>query len=423
MNFAKAYLNTRTFISQQIAEPPSGLLHFIVVIPAYLEDKIYGTLNALLAASNPATHVEIIIVINHSEADLPENKKQNHTIFLELDPWCREHSEGNFRFYGLYTPDLPKKHAGAGLARKIGMDEAVRRFNAINRPDGLILSLDADSIVDNNYFTETERVMTANAASEGCLFYFEHPLSGKEFSDDIYNAVMQYELHLRYYRFALEFIGYPFYYYTIGSCFGVRASVYVAQSGMNRRQAGEDFYFLHKLFPNRRFTTITGTCVHPSPRPSFRVPFGTGPVISRLISGEKDLYTYHPKAFDDLQKFIILVPSLYRKKSFADTVVPLLPDSVTTFLTEAGTAEKLDEIKRNTSTPEAFIKRFFQWFDGFMVVKFLNYAHTHFYSKIPVIQAVRLLLTSRDIMADDLSEKELLVLFRKADKEGKSLGA
>ena len=33
---------------------------------------------------------------------------------------------------------------GVGLARKTGMDEAVRRFNAINNPEGIILNLDAD---------------------------------------------------------------------------------------------------------------------------------------------------------------------------------------------------------------------------------------------------------------------------------------
>ena len=41
---------------------------------------------------------------------------------------------------------------GVGLARKTGMDEAVRRFDIINNPEGVILSLDADCTVEHNYF-------------------------------------------------------------------------------------------------------------------------------------------------------------------------------------------------------------------------------------------------------------------------------
>ena len=48
----------------------------------------------------------------------------------------------------------PVSKWGVGLARKTGMDEAVRRFNSINRPDGVILNIDADCTVDSNYFIE-----------------------------------------------------------------------------------------------------------------------------------------------------------------------------------------------------------------------------------------------------------------------------
>ena len=44
-----------------------------------------------------------------------------------------------------------------------------------------------------------------------------------------------------------DFVGYPDSIYTIGSAFAVRAEAYMKQGGMNRRQAGEDFYFLYKL--------------------------------------------------------------------------------------------------------------------------------------------------------------------------------
>ena len=65
-------------------------------------------------------------------------------------------------------------------------------------------------------------------------------------------AIMKYELYLRYYRLALEYTGHPHAYHCIGSAFAVRTLDYVAQGGMNKRQAGEDFYFLQKLIATGR---------------------------------------------------------------------------------------------------------------------------------------------------------------------------
>ena len=419
MGFASAYLEKHSFFDQQIAEPPSGLLHFIVVIPAYLEENIHETLNSLLQATPPKSHCEVILVVNHSETDSFENKEKNQSIFLNLKTWCNAHSKNNIKFYPIFAPDLPIKHAGAGLARKIGMDEAVRRFNYLDYSEGIILSLDADSRVDLNYFTEIDAMMGYHPSAGGCLIYFEHLLSGEEFTQDIYNAATKYELHLRYYRHALKAAMYPFSYYTIGSCFGVKNSVYVSQGGMNRRQAGEDFYFLHKLFPNREFVEITGTCVYPSSRPSFRVPFGTGPVIQRLITGEDhDFFTYHPDAFNALHQLFQVVPILYSKNSNTDKLLLSLPESVHDFLGKMKFQNKLCEIRENTSSKEAFIKRFFQWFDGFMVVRFLNYTHNKFYTKLVVKEAVQTFFKKGE-MESEFSESELLEMFRRADREEK----
>src|SRR5213594_3575687 len=88
-------------------------------------------------------------------------------------------------------------------------------------------------------------------------------------------AIAAYELHLRYYVRALRYAGFPYAHHTIGSCMAVRADVYKKQGGMNKRQAGEDFYFLQKIIPLGHFTDLTETKVIPSSRPSDRVPFGT----------------------------------------------------------------------------------------------------------------------------------------------------
>ena len=81
--------------------------------------------------------------------------------------------------------------------------------------------------------------------------------------------------------------------------------------GMNRRQAGEDFYFIQKLVPAGGYFSLNSTVVYPSPRPSFRVPFGTGASITKLNeSGEPFLMTYNISAFDELRSFSIRLKTI-----------------------------------------------------------------------------------------------------------------
>src|SRR5262249_26021974 len=160
----------------------------------------------------------------------------------------------------------------------IGMDEALRRFDAVERPGGVIVGFDADCRCERNYLTAIERHFERNSNSPGCSIYFEHPLNGP-LEPAIYEAIAEYELHLRYYVQALRFGGFPHAFHTIGSSMAVRAGVYRKQGGMNKRKAGEDFYFLHKIIPLGGFTNLVETRVIPSPRASDRVPFGTGKAV------------------------------------------------------------------------------------------------------------------------------------------------
>lgn len=423
MNFAGRYFSKYKYASEQIKEPPSGLLRFVVVIPAYLEDKACNTLKTLKYADNPQGDVEVIVVINHGEHDSEENKKKNLGTYKDLTGWCAKNSGEGKRFFTLLARDLPKKHAGVGLARKIGMDEALARFGVTDRSDGIILSLDADAKVDRHYFTSAERIGGSDRKYEGFIYQFAHELEGKEYSREIYDAIAGYELHLRYYKHILDYSGFPYSNYTIGSCFGVKAGLYARQGGMNRRQGGEDFYFLNKLFPNAEFACITDSCITLSPRPSERVPFGTGPAITKMSeNGAETCKTYSPQAFFDLKKVFDSVERLYRiNENSPGEYVSSLPESVKEFLLSRQFEMKFKEIKGNTSSPASFTKRFYSWFDGFMVVKFLNDSHNKYFDKIPVNQAVAVFLRKIGLSPENNRIRSLLELFRKLDREGRDL--
>jgi hypothetical protein len=416
--FADTYLSNQKPVISYIQEPPSGLLHFVVVIPAYLEDKTLITLENLKRTILPKSDVEVIVLINFSESDSNSDKIKSRALHTECEKWCFANSTVNFKFYTLLAADLPSKHAGAGLARKIGMDQALQRFNKIGQSDGIILSLDADSVVDNNYFTAIEEKIFQNDQYGGCIFRFQHPLEGDEYSDEIYNAITQYELHLRYYKHILRYTGFPYCQYTIGSCFGVKADFYAQQGGMNRRKAGEDFYFLHKMFPHKLFADINTTSVYPSPRPSMRVPFGTGATITQLLKDKVEKYlTYSPEAFFEMKQLFGMVPEFYKIscKTIGEKVEHL-PFSIKRYLAENNFNLKIEEIKSNTTTETHFNKRFFQWFDGFKVVKFLNYAHTITYNKLPVEVVVKQFLIKTGYKDRIEGAKKLLLFFRELDK-------
>jgi hypothetical protein len=349
--------------------------------------------------------------------DKPAIKDRVRTEYIRNCDWSKINSDKYIRFHPVLIPDLPHKHAGAGLARKIGMDTALDRFGRLGKPEGWILSLDADTLVEGNYFTEIDRATALEPDAGGCILNFAHPVDGNEFDQKIYDAIVQYELHLRYYKHILDSTGFPWSNYTIGSCFGVKAGIYALHGGMNRQQAGEDFYFLNKLFPHVQFLEVLKTCVFPSPRISDRVPFGTGPVIRKLITGQQSEYlSYHPSAFKALEQWFKIVRDLYdieRKKQIS--VFDKLPETVKDYLEENDYVNRLAEIRKNTSNPESFEKRFFLWFDGFRVVKYLNFTHERYYKKIPVRNAAADFLKEKGVLKANASAREILEIFRKMD--------
>ncbi|MBN2213831.1 MAG: glycosyltransferase [Bacteroidales bacterium] len=416
MSFANHYLSKQTFVNLNLSETASPDLKYCIVIPCYNEDKLPVTLDSLWKCRRPASGVEAVIVVNSSESDNRAVIRQNLNTINEFKKWQSLHSDPDFRFHLLHIQNLPAKHAGAGLARKTGMDAAIHRFNALNRPDGIIISFDADCTCDDNYLTEIESAFLENNKADCAILYFEHRVSGDEFPPEIYAGIVQYELHLRYHIESLRFIKYPFAFHTLGSCFAVKANAYIRQGGMNRRKAGEDFYFLQKMFTSGHITEINHTKVYPSPRPSLRVPFGTGPVIHKMCSSKHFLMkTYNPNSYLDLGRFLRIIPQLYGAgQSKWRSLITEMPDSVREFLLCMSAEAKLDEVNRNTGNSKAFVKRFFNWFNGLMLVKYLNYSHAKHYAKIPVEEAAFILLKERKAGAEYRNGAlELLKIYRK----------
>jgi hypothetical protein len=414
MGFASAWLNEKTLFPELISDSPHPETGIIVVIPAYSEPDINSVLDSLDSCIQPPCMVEVIVVVNAPE-NAPEEHLQTNRIAIEN---IESRKKENKSFYRLFciNPE-PVKDWGVGLARKCGMDEALRRFNAIGNPGGVILCLDADCRVDQGYLISVFSELYKEKNRSACSIYFEHPLYGSEYDRSSYLAIALYELHLRYHYQGLIFSGFPDAFHTVGSAMAVKALPYMKAGGMNRKQAGEDFYFIQKLIPAGGFFSINSTTVYPSPRKSFRVPFGTGASMEKM-SGESGMLTYNMDAFRDLKETFSGLDKFYDSgKEGLSRLYYELPGRMRLFIPETEWIEKLAEIKGNTSEFRSFSKRFYSWFNMFKIIKYLNFIHLQVLGKKEVVVSATELLTSIGHKIDSGEASVLLKYYRELEKK------
>jgi hypothetical protein len=284
------------------------------------------------------------------------------------------------------------------------MDEALRRFEFLSKPRGLIVSLDADTLVAKNYLTEIESAFILNQSESGFTLQFKHDFNKEIYSTEVINACKLYETYLRYFRLSIEITGYPNSFHTIGSCFAVDAISYAKVGGMSRRQGGEDFYFLHKLAQMGEIGQINKPLVFPSPRISDRVPFGTGPAVRNIIA-DKNYMVYNFYLFFILKEFFDCFENFWNFESLHTIEIP---EEILLFVGKDKLFETIMECKNNCNQISSFKKRLFSKFDAFFIVKFLNsFNKSQKYPPLPVTEAVTLLLEKSGITTNSHSIDEV----------------
>ena len=413
------YLNRFGIGDELISSPINQEVSTIVVVPSFSEPNIVDAVKSLVRSVISPKKFEIIIVINHGENAADNDKKQN----LESEEALRTFISSDIAEIPIYIVtqyNMHNKHAGVGLARKLGMDEAVRRFGQINKPEGLILCFDADCDCSSGFLSIIDDFFRVNRKVNACSIHFEHRLDDKETSNENREAIIDYELHLRYYLNALRWSGHPHAYHTIGSSMAVRSLEYQKAGGMNRKKAGEDFYFLQKIIPNGNFADISEAVVYPSARASHRVPFGTGKAVADILKNEKQFFeTYSIEVFRELKSFFGSA-DLFFNKSEEElcellSMVPLMVQ----FLTECSGIRAIAEISSQVASKAQFTNRFFRYFNLFKTLKYVHFATENKFPKVNVQLAATKLLTMTEEV--DFSDNySLLMNYRNIDKDIKN---
>ena len=415
MGFASAWLDERTLFPRFIGSTPGNKTGIIIVVPAYNEPGIVTLLDSLIGCDPPVCRCEMIIVINAPAGASEDEILNNENSVAAIERWKLYNRDCFFDTHIINTGRSALKDWGVGLARKTGMDEALRRFDQLNNPDGIIVCLDADCTVDPGYFVALESDFLLKPDKFACSIAFEHELPGETAGR---NSIIQYELHLRYLLQAQKYCGYSNAFHTVGSAMAVRASRYVKCGGMNRKQAGEDFYFIQKLVEMGGFFSLTSATVRPSARQSHRVPFGTGAMMRKMAEATGDiLYTYNVKAYQELKLFFSMTGKFrsVRTEELAACYKDL-PPGLRNFVSESDFIRKLTEIRDNTSVELTFIRRFFVWFNMFRIVRYLNHNHTGFFERQAVALAAKELLLLKGIKNPPENPEDLLVVYRDLER-------
>jgi hypothetical protein len=345
-----------------------------VVIPALAESAtLFATLSSLACNPQELCGRFLTLVVVNQRADAPdEDRADNLALLMRLAAGDPRLSRLKLAWVDAASPglEMPVNGGGVGLARRIGLDLALSRLEGLNG-DPLLVCLDADTLVRPDYLPALARHFVQSACG-AAVIPFCHQRGPSAESDRI---ISRYELFLRSYVLGLALAGSPYAFHSVGSAMACRASSYVKIGGMNSRSAGEDFYFLQQLARTVGVEQVRGTVVHPSPRASRRVPFGTGRSVLRMLAGgEREQLFYHPACFHLLGGWLALVAAQpdtdgRSLREQAGGVSPCLGE----FLDLNRFEEIWGKLRRNNPGPMALLKAYHGWFDGLKTMKLIHH--------------------------------------------------
>jgi glycosyltransferase involved in cell wall biosynthesis len=406
-NREKYLRNCRNFQARPLVAAAGERIDQAVVIPALAErDSLFRTLAAI--ARNPASDLRrtlvICVVNNHRppHADVAEIRNNRETLSIlqslvfghpanpDLPAGIRTEfyriAESALRlaFIDASSPgvEIPERDGGVGSARKIGMDAALRVVDSRATGGGVICCLDADTLVEENYLASVRAHFRRTGVTAAVTAYAHQ----KPDDPGLLAAICCYEIFLRAYVIGLSHAGSPYAFHSIGSTMACTLEGYAAVRGMNRRVAAEDFHFLNKLSKIGEIGVVSETRVFPSPRPSKRVPFGTGQRMNRFLTGGTDEYRlYDPRIFDILKKWLTSMEAASDRDPEA-----ILADAgrihpqLEAYLRAGRFAAGWSVIRKNSKDPGQLRRQFSVWFDGLKTLRLVHHLSRSTYPLVPM---------------------------------------
>jgi len=369
LNNISRYLNKRgIFGPWKIGLPLNRTFNQAIVIPAYSEFKfISQTLESINKNKPELLNQTLVAVVINNTNNSPKSIKENNQLTLQKlngDNYQFTHAVIDAASSGL---ELPLKHAGVGLARKIGMDLVLPHLIS---PKSLIFCTDADTKVSSDYLSKVTQYFDFHNTS-AAVIGFDHLQSEDSAIND---AIGKYENFLKTTAKKMKNAGSPYGYVSMGSTIVCTAEAYCAVGGMSRKKATEDFYFLQELTKYCGVHNIPEILVFPSSRPISRVYLGTGYRMEQMQKGFDitNLY-YSDDAYRYLSKWLHLGGHAW-EKSLNDLLkdIKSIHPNLIGFLKIEGIEIIWSKIQNNAPSALHFKEQFHRWFDGLKTIRFLK---------------------------------------------------
>jgi GT2 family glycosyltransferase len=373
---AGAYLKKRAVHEKwPMTAPDTAGVDQVVVIPALAESALlFDTLGDLGAQPDheKARALAVVVVNNRADAEAAEKGDNLRTL-------ARLREEGAGIRLGIVDAASPGRELpaeeGAGLARKIGLDHGLAALAANGAENGRLISLDADTRVERQYLESVRTYFAAAPEATAALIDYRHrPAGGPEAA-----MAIHYENWMRSHELGLAYAGSPYAFAALGSNTACTARAYAKAGGMNRRMAGEDFYFVQQLARTGCVGRIFSTTVYPSGRLSSRTPFGTGPRIQAYLdSGERGWRLYHAASYVVLRRWLGAVAEAPESDGGAllKTAERIHPE-LRRFLEGNAFAGMWERFQNNSRDARQAIRLFHGWFDGLRTIRLFHHLRDH----------------------------------------------
>lgn len=273
-------------------------------------------------------------------------------------------------------PHRLKAKEGVGRARRMGFDFALGLYHQGRLRSPLCGSSDADVRLPAGYFGALSEMGLGLSHGKheisGVLFPYKH----QPLDDPRERAVMTLlEISFRYYVLGLDYAGSPYAYHSLGSSLAVSLPHYAGVRGVPNRQAGEDFHLLSKLSKLAPLKRATSPTIEIDSRISHRVPFGTGPSLSRALDeGSGGIRFYHPHSFELLR---LVLESLTRATAAGSGAELELGSSLPPWARARVTQVWKTTMPLLASCPDEThrLRRLHERFDALSTLQFIHEAH------------------------------------------------
>ncbi len=368
----------------------TGRWQYCLVIPAYKESEAFYQ---RLATSLLKQHaVLLVLVINQPDSlactdanntylwqqlvDCTTGQQSLDNLLLRRIP----HTNSTLLLVDRFSANMqiPKKQ-GVGLARKIGADIALSLIDSGHITHPWIYTSDADAHLPSNYFTALNEDISVSSKTQSAaaIYPFKHRCD----DTPVGQATRLYEQRMYQYVDGLRSAGSPYAFQTIGSAIAVSAKHYAQVRGFPKRSGGEDFYLLNKLAKTGTINKLQGPEIIIEARQSDRVPFGTGPAISKLLH-EKNIQQakvfYHPQIFVELKIWLEAIDI-----SWTNSLCELsLSTSTLKALQSLGAVQAIEAARKVSTSVQNYNKHIHTWFDAFKTLKFIHHLQEQNYPSL-----------------------------------------